>query len=226
DFLVSIKSPVVFCHNDLQEGNILLRLDTQENQDQPELVVIDFEFCSYNYRGFDIANHMCEWIYDYSNENAPYFWASEHSYPSLEQQTLFLESYLQAFKRESQSKQKPTNMEQLIKELQAFTLASHFFWGLWSVCYASISTIPFDYWEYGEVRFEAYFKHKELIFNATEESADSKTITNLMKTLVVSKGFSCLDVKFEKYRNRIFSRFEGGREKRNKSNPILWSFPR
>ena len=87
EFLVSIKSPVLFCHNDLQEGNILLRLDSREsNQTEPELVVIDFEFCSYNYRGFDIANHMCEWIYDYTNDNAPYFWAAHDRFPTIEQQ--------------------------------------------------------------------------------------------------------------------------------------------
>lgn len=187
EFLTSIRSPVLFCHNDLQEGNILLRLDSQEsNQSQPELVVIDFEFCSYNYRGFDIANHMCEWTYDYSNENPPYFWASHDRFPTQEQQKMFLESYLQAFKREQPTMAQhilKENVEQLLKEVQAFTLASHFFWGLWSVCYASISTIPFDYWEYGEERFEAYFKHKALMFQGGDGSSTSKHIIELMKTL-------------------------------------------
>jgi hypothetical protein len=27
-----------------------------------------------------------------------------------------------------------------------FILASHFFWGLWAVVNASVSTIPFGYW--------------------------------------------------------------------------------
>jgi choline/ethanolamine kinase len=77
----------VFCHNDLQEGNILLRLDAHLSRlSRPELVVIDFEFCSYNYRGFDVANHMCEWLYDYTNENPPYFWVSHDNFPSLRQQ--------------------------------------------------------------------------------------------------------------------------------------------
>lgn len=105
------KYPVVFCHNDLQEGNILLRerdftpfdssssenelnalkdlspftnndahqsrkrslvdnsLDsdfidsTQVEKDEmgnekPELMIIDFEYCAYNYRAFDMANHF------------------------------------------------------------------------------------------------------------------------------------------------------------------------
>ncbi|XP_069691053.1 choline/ethanolamine kinase-like [Periplaneta americana] len=187
EFLVSIRSPVVFCHNDLQEGNILLRLDGEESQvSQPELVVIDFEFCSYNYRGFDFANHMCEWVYDYSNEEPPYFWASHENFPSLKEQEHFLESYLQVIHKEKHGSTQAitrNELDQLLRELQAFTLASHFFWGLWSVCYASISTIPFDYWEYGEVRFEAYFKHKAHLLNAADESSASKNITDLMKSL-------------------------------------------
>lgn len=101
----SAAYPVVFCHNDLQEGNILLRqrdftpldktdevtplkincdtparkrsivdnsldsdfidstqssrveLDEIRNE-KPELMIIDFEYCAYNYRAFDIANHF------------------------------------------------------------------------------------------------------------------------------------------------------------------------
>ncbi|KAJ2798524.1 hypothetical protein H4R21_003896, partial [Coemansia helicoidea] len=53
------KSPVVFAHDDLQYGNILRLRDTGE------LVVVDFEYAGYNYRGFDIANHFCEWMADY-----------------------------------------------------------------------------------------------------------------------------------------------------------------
>lgn len=120
----SADYPVVFCHNDLQEGNILFRQsnftpadpcdaelnplsdlspllistssaqeivtspangnsrkrslvdnsldsdlidsstscddefsDTMSNE-KPELMIIDFEYCAYNYRAFDIANHF------------------------------------------------------------------------------------------------------------------------------------------------------------------------
>lgn len=114
--------PVVFCHNDLQEGNILFRqnnidpmdptvgslddlppllipkslskkkpqvlplngnsrkrslpdtssdsdvIDSNTSRDdgfsdtssseEPELMIIDFEYCAYNYRAFDMANHF------------------------------------------------------------------------------------------------------------------------------------------------------------------------
>lgn len=107
DYLQSVESPVVFCHNDLQEGNILLldepptsdghahtsanSMDTSREdgaQAKPRIIVIDYEYCSYNYRGFDIANHFCEWVYDYSNERPPYFYEHFENISSNKQVSL------------------------------------------------------------------------------------------------------------------------------------------
>ncbi|XP_057245274.1 choline kinase alpha-like, partial [Malurus melanocephalus] len=57
DLLESTPSPVVFCHNDVQEGNILLLSGREGSSDR--LMLIDFEYSSYNYRGFDLGNHFC-----------------------------------------------------------------------------------------------------------------------------------------------------------------------
>lgn len=37
-------------------------------------------------RGFDIGNHFCEWMYDYTYEKYPFFKASALKYPSKKQQ--------------------------------------------------------------------------------------------------------------------------------------------
>ncbi|KAG3290648.1 choline/ethanolamine kinase isoform X1 [Ictidomys tridecemlineatus] len=81
--LDSTPSPVVFCHNDIQEGNILL-LSEPENADS--LMLVDFEYSSYNYRGFDIGNHFCEWVYDYTHEEWPFYKAQPTDYPTRGQQ--------------------------------------------------------------------------------------------------------------------------------------------
>lgn len=47
----------VLCHNDLLSGNILI--SKQESKDS-KLIFIDYEYCDYNYRAYDIANHFCE----------------------------------------------------------------------------------------------------------------------------------------------------------------------
>ncbi|NXK92278.1 CHKB kinase, partial [Formicarius rufipectus] len=85
DLLESTPSPVVFCHNDVQEGNILL-LAGREDLPSDKLMLIDFEYSSYNYRGFDIGNHFCEWVYNYTHTSWPFFKASPENYPSRQQQ--------------------------------------------------------------------------------------------------------------------------------------------
>ncbi|XP_077622673.1 choline kinase alpha isoform X2 [Crocuta crocuta] len=97
--LEATPSPVVFCHNDCQEGNILM-LEGRENSEKQKLMLIDFEYSSYNYRGFDIGNHFCEWMYDYSYGKYPFFRADILKYPTKEQQLHFISNYLAAFQNE------------------------------------------------------------------------------------------------------------------------------
>ena len=49
------------------------------------LVAIDFEFCAYNYRAYDIANHWAEWIYDYGNKEYPYYFVNHNKAPTVDQ---------------------------------------------------------------------------------------------------------------------------------------------
>ncbi|XP_040827062.1 choline kinase alpha isoform X3 [Ochotona curzoniae] len=160
--LESTPSPVVFCHNDCQEGNILL-LEGREHLEKEKLMLIDFEYSSYNYRGFDIGNHFCEWVYDYSSEKYPFFRANLHKYPTRKQQLHFISSYLAAFQSNSanlRSEERADVEEAMLVEINRFALASHFFWGLWSIVQAKISSIEFGYMEYAQARFDAYFDQK------------------------------------------------------------------
>ncbi|KAB0404646.1 hypothetical protein E2I00_000654, partial [Balaenoptera physalus] len=145
--LESTPSPVVFCHNDCQEGNILL-LEGRETSENQKLMLIDFEYSSYNYRGFDIGNHFCEWMYDYNYEKYPLFRANILKYPTRKQQLHFISNYLAAFQNEFENlsnEEKSVIEEEMLLEVNRFALASHFFWGLWSIVQAKISSIEFGY---------------------------------------------------------------------------------
>ncbi|XP_054246270.1 choline kinase alpha isoform X3 [Indicator indicator] len=162
DMLEATPSPVVFCHNDCQEGNVLL-LEGREDSENQKLMLIDFEYSSYNYRGFDIGNHFCEWMYDYTYEKYPFFKATALKYPSKKQQLHFISSYLSAFHHgfENLSNEEKSKLEEeVLIEVNRFALASHFFWGLWSIIQAKISSIEFGYLEYAQSRFDAYFDQK------------------------------------------------------------------
>ncbi|XP_075044713.1 choline kinase alpha [Mixophyes fleayi] len=163
--LETTQSPVVFCHNDCQEGNVLL-LDGRENSEKQKLMLIDFEYSSYNYRGFDIGNHFCEWAYDYTYEKFPFFKASISKYPTKRQQLHFISNYLAEFQPgfQNMSNEERSKVEnEMLIEVDRFALASHFFWGLWSIVQAKISSIEFGYMEYAVARFDAYFQQKRKI---------------------------------------------------------------
>ncbi|NXU94730.1 CHKB kinase, partial [Xiphorhynchus elegans] len=195
DLLESTPSPVVFCHNDVQEGNILL-LAGHEASPSDKLMLIDFEYSSYNYRwgwgilgtwgglwgslltliflrGFDIGNHFCEWVYNYTHSSWPFFKASPENYPSRQQQVggpalgggpggvqdvvpapsipsqlHFIRHYLSedsGRRGDTTHEEQARIEEEMLTEINRFALASHFFWGLWSILQAKISTIQFGY---------------------------------------------------------------------------------
>uniref|UniRef100_A0A8C9Y2W2 Ethanolamine kinase n=1 Tax=Sander lucioperca TaxID=283035 RepID=A0A8C9Y2W2_SANLU len=160
--LAATPSPVVFCHNDVQEGNILM-LEDKDHKLTDRLMLIDFEYSSYNYRGFDFGNHFCEWVYDYTYNQWPFYKATPENYPSREQQLHFIRRYLAEQRRHSDITLDQTQMEEdMIIEANRYALASHFLWGLWSIIQAKISKIEFGYMDYAQSRFDAYFKQKKL----------------------------------------------------------------
>ncbi|EDO43238.1 predicted protein, partial [Nematostella vectensis] len=159
----SKAGPILFCHQDIQEGNILSvpRDVDNEGQQQYDLLFIDYEYCGYNYRGFDLANHFNEWMWDYKHEEAPYYLYNPELFPSLEQQLLFIRTYLgEQTNCHSQDKISPKEQE-LLDEVQRFALVSNFFWGMWSVVQAKMSNIEFGYLEYAFTRFDSYRRQKK-----------------------------------------------------------------
>nr|XP_057931335.1 choline/ethanolamine kinase isoform X2 [Doryrhamphus excisus] len=163
ELLAATPSPVVFCHNDVQEGNILI-LHKGDQTSTDRLMLIDFEYSSYNYRGFDFGNHFCEWMYDYTYNKWPFYKATPDDYPSREQQLIFIRSYLNELRGEGSGDNVDQRQieEDMIIEANRYALASHFLWGLWSIIQAKLSKIEFGYMDYAQSRFDAYFKQKKL----------------------------------------------------------------
>ncbi|KAJ1911965.1 hypothetical protein IWQ60_009887 [Tieghemiomyces parasiticus] len=154
--VTAINSPLVFTHNDLQYGNLLRLKDGSD-----ELVVIDFEYAGYNYRGYDIANHFCEWAADY--HSATPHRMDFNRYPSRDEQVDFLNAYIDEQVHLNPTgcppefaHDRPRALAQLLSEVACFRIASHLVWGLWGLMQASASSIDFDYLEYAQQRLEAF----------------------------------------------------------------------
>ncbi|KAJ8978686.1 hypothetical protein NQ317_015655 [Molorchus minor] len=166
------NTPVVFCHNDMQEGNILMCLDAdkENNNAEPKIVIIDFEYCSYNYRAFDVANHFIEWMYDYTEPNYPFFSEDFSKYPTEKQRLTFIRAYLD----ERGSRENP---KKLMREVELFTMASHFFWSLWGFINADTSKIPFGYWEYACSRLSCYQQLKQKATGSVQQKRKMDDVT-------------------------------------------------
>ncbi|KAJ1725761.1 hypothetical protein LPJ53_000022 [Coemansia erecta] len=169
------SSPVVFAHDDLQYGNILRLTSTGE------LVVVDFEYAGYNHRGFDIANHFCEWMADYHHEFRPHL-LNEDMYPVKQQREGFLRTYVKAkafldanMKADAgvvesdegrvvlreitlSDERIAEEIERLEKEVEVFIPASHFHWGVWGLLQACSSEIDFDYVGYATQRLAIFLR--------------------------------------------------------------------
>jgi thiamine kinase-like enzyme len=147
--LPSAKSPIVFAHCDIQEGNILLLPDNQD------LMLIDFEYSARMQRGFDIANCFREMTMCYATLNFPNFVLDPDMYPSQETQNEFLTNYCLGANL--------TLVPALKREAKLFALVSDLHWSIWAVIQSSRSTIEFGYLDYALQRMNQYWKSKEVI---------------------------------------------------------------
>ncbi|XP_052199245.1 probable ethanolamine kinase [Diospyros lotus] len=150
ELTVHFDAPVVFAHNDLLSGNIMF------NDEEDKLYLIDFEYGSYNYRGFDIGNHFNE----YAGYDCDY-----SLYPSKDEQHHFFRHYLEPEKPYAVSDK---DIEALYVETNSYRLASHLYWALWALIQAKMSPIDFDYLSYFFLRYNEYKKQKESCFSLAQ----------------------------------------------------------
>jgi thiamine kinase-like enzyme len=146
----------VFCHNDLLPYNIIL------NEETSLVSFIDYEYCGYNYRGFDIGNH---WI-EYSG-----FSIDPSFYPSVDAQKQFIQHYV------SNSGLNETTEdlhEKLRVEANFFSLWANLAWGVWSVPQFKNSTIDFDFLEYGLKKLSWYWKVRDQYIEELKQFHEKK----------------------------------------------------
>lgn len=144
---VQIAQEIVFCHNDLQENNILKNGNTGKNT----LRLIDFEYSDFNPRGFDVANLFLEACFDYVVPEPPHFRVDSTAYPNAVHRRAFARAYLGDCSAQL--------VEGFLEQVEWLGLASHLVWGFWSIVRAPLP-VRFgangDFFGYAQARFEAY----------------------------------------------------------------------
>ena len=130
-YLESLSFEIVFCHNDLLAGNIIL------SPDETCVKLIDFEYAGWNWRSFELANHFVEFC-DLSLEIS--------QYPPLE----FRRSWIREYLGQEATNDKEAQIEH---EIRIITPAVNLFWALWALVQSSSSKIEFDYEKFAKKRF-------------------------------------------------------------------------
>ncbi|CAG2100169.1 unnamed protein product, partial [Medioppia subpectinata] len=120
-------SPVVFAHNDLSPGNVLICDDPLAYGGD---LIIDFEFAAYNYRGFDFGTLFIENQYDYTVADYPYVRINIDKYPTDEEKRHFFCHYIKHSPDLSAGKE---TEDRLIREADYYSVGAHLFWAIWSV---------------------------------------------------------------------------------------------
>ena len=145
--LEDCKSPLVFCHMDLNLPNILY--------DGSDVHFIDFEYSGCSYAAYDIANHFIEFVVLDEQQNLDYIkW-----YPSKEYQLSWIRIYLAAMPD-------PWSEEDVLAIfdlVQKFVLCSHLMWAAWSLVQVTISTIDFDFHNFAQQRLKEYSRMKNIV---------------------------------------------------------------
>jgi choline/ethanolamine kinase len=173
----------VLSHNDFLNGNIL---KLPENK----LVLIDFEYSSYNLRTFDIANFITESLFDYEAEEAPYFKYYPEKRDSKEVMRDVIKFYLLFSSQQTDlpvdealplcedeakanemlvsllgsQEEVDSQIEAMMKQLDICYLLSHFLWIIWSVVVCKNPNIKFGYIDFGYQRLLDYLQIKKTAF--------------------------------------------------------------
>lgn len=100
--------PPVFAHNDLLNGNIMIKEMPKTDSDWPQVILIDFEYSDFNLRAFDIGNYFHEWAG---------FDCEWDKFPSEATQRSFIARYLAALNPGNAAYTQKT-AEQLYRKLQ------------------------------------------------------------------------------------------------------------
>lgn len=188
--LQEVNGKVCFCHNDLNANNIFLK-DTGIDL-QNSIIFIDFEYCNYNYRGYDMGNFLIERCFDYNYDKPPYFSFAFENFAEdsfikefamfymffdlihskkLHFDTKIFELNAEKLSEILISNQCVKNSEEFEKEIEKMTqeikigvLMSLFYWILWSGSICQDPNIKFEYLKHGITRMETYLKLKKKWF--------------------------------------------------------------
>lgn len=150
----TVVTRLTFCHNDMQENNIMVTHNCMR--------LIDFEYSGYNYPAYDIASYFWEMTCDYCVPAYPFFHIDPTRYPLIEKRRLFAAMYLSRLTGTHVKTSCIDQIDPLLDAVERFQLAAHMLWSFWSVIRApqAVTATEFDMLYYAQKRVDCYWTHK------------------------------------------------------------------
>lgn len=139
--IARIDPILVFTNNDLHQNNVLFINESEGKPDlESRIVLIDFEYGSYNHRAFEIANHLAEWRIDYHYPEYPFLLGKDDMFPTESQKRDFIKHYLRQWKltkgingiSNGDCYINDKEVDKLMAEVDIFIMASDLLWGMWA----------------------------------------------------------------------------------------------
>lgn len=144
----NVHKSMVFCHNDTQQGNIMVEKKTCFNK-EPNIIFIDYEYSGPNFLAFDLSNFLTECMHDYQVDSTQSYKCLKSRYPSQEKILIFLNSYLDCKYGDNNIPLQTTQIEELKKlynQIIKWRGVTQLFWALWAILQSGelIKTDNFD----------------------------------------------------------------------------------
>ncbi|EJS42400.1 eki1p [Saccharomyces arboricola H-6] len=121
---------MVFCHNDLQHGNLLFTNRDNDRVSVDDLTIIDFEYAGANPAAFDLSNHLNEWMHNYNDEQS--FKTHIDNYPKKEDILIFAQSYINHMSEEHVETDS-IKVKVLYNLIIEWRPCAQLFWCLWAL---------------------------------------------------------------------------------------------
>ena len=151
DAAPSILHDIGFCHNDLQENNMLV--------ENGRLQFIDFEYSGLSLRAADVSNFFAEATLDYCVDEYPFYKYDESLYPTVEMQKIFASVYLSEALGETVWPSNDKFQKPFLDAVARFSMFGDALWGFWSVIRCPdgpFTKDTFDFLLYARDRFTSF----------------------------------------------------------------------
>jgi thiamine kinase-like enzyme len=171
---------IVFSHNDLLAGNVLIRKEDRH------IILIDYEYAAYNFRGYDIGNMFKEATFDYTYPEPPEFKVVESYFPSDDELREFIKYYIAFYdmnqleqdknfdnfiknydslkeylEKTYKAEELETRIAKIFRETMIGVMLSHYYWMNWGIKKAHATENKFDYVSFSHTKFCHYEKLKK-----------------------------------------------------------------